>query len=72
MRGIVNALTYIQCTLVPVDYTTIRDVLTKQKEWVEERIRQRSQSHIVRPGIQAFQEGKSVLLDYKEIPGLCS
>jgi hypothetical protein len=56
-----------------VDYTTIRDTLTKQKEWVLERIRQRSSSHIVRAGIPAFQEGQPPkVLDYKDIPGLCT
>ncbi|PVG02485.1 hypothetical protein CPB86DRAFT_751172 [Serendipita vermifera] len=63
--------TLLQCTLVPVDYTTIREILAKQKEWVVEKIRQRSSSHIVRAGIPAFQEGQPArVLDYKDIPGL--
>lgn len=57
---------------MPVDYTTIRDTLNKQKDWVIQKIQERSNSHVVHPGIQAFQEGKSVILDYKDIPGLCT
>jgi histone acetyltransferase len=63
--------TYMQCTLVPVDYTTIRDTLMIQKEWLMDRIRHHSSSHIVHEGIPAFQEGQPpTVLDYKDIPGL--
>ncbi|CCA68335.1 related to putative histone acetylase [Serendipita indica DSM 11827] len=63
--------TLLQCTLVPVDYTTIRETLAQQKAWVIEKIRSRSSSHIVRPGIAAFQEGHSpTVLKYEDIPGL--
>ncbi|KAG8825539.1 histone acetyltransferase [Serendipita sp. 401] len=63
--------TLLQCKLVPVDYTSIRDTVSQQKAWVLERIRARSSSHEVRPGIPAFQEGQPpIVLDYKEIPGL--
>lgn len=63
--------TLLQCTLVPVDYTTIRETLMKQKEWIMERIRQQSSSHIVHEGIPAFQDGQPpTMLDYKDIPGL--
>jgi hypothetical protein len=45
----------LQCTLVPrVDYTTIRDTLIKQKEFIQARIRERSSSHIIRAGLPSF------------------
>ncbi len=64
----------LQCTLVPrVDYTTIRDTLVKQKEFIQARIRERSASHEVRAGLPQFQEGQPpTTLDYNEILGLCT
>jgi histone acetyltransferase len=42
-----------------------------QKEWLMERIRRHSSSHVVHEGIPAFQEGQPpTVLDYKDIPGL--
>lgn len=56
---------------MPVDYTKIRDILTEQKVWVIDKIQERSSSHVIRPGIEAFQEGNEPTeLDYKDIPGL--
>ena len=62
----------LQCTLVPrVDYTTIRDTLVKQKEYIQARIREHSSSHEVRDGLAQFQDGQPpTTLDYHEIPGL--
>ena len=67
-----NYRTPLQCTLVPrVDYTTIRDTLMKQKEFIQARIRERSSSHRVRLGLPQFQEGQPpTTLDYKDILGL--
>lgn len=42
-----------------------------QKDWLMERIRRHSSSHVVHEGIPAFQEGQlPTVLDYKDIPGL--
>ena len=66
-----GVLKHTQCTLVPVDYTTIRETLMQQKEWLMGRIRQHSSSHVVHEGIPAFQDGQPpTVLDYKDIPGL--
>lgn len=63
---------HLQCTLVPrVDYTTIRDTLIKQKEFIQAQIQERSLSHKVRAGLPQFQEGQPpTTLEYNEIPGL--
>lgn len=64
--------TIMQCTMLPkVDYTQTRDIVARQREAILEKIRERSRSHIVYPGLDdglwAMSDGP---LDPKQIPGL--
>ena len=62
--------TILQCTLLPkVDYTQVRDIITKQREAILEKIRERSRSHIVHPGLAVWDQADGPL-DPKQVPGL--
>ena len=64
--------TIMQCTMLPkVDYTQTRDIIAKQREAILEKIREKSRSHIVYPGIgPEVWENAQRPLDPKQIPGL--
>lgn len=65
--------TIMQCTMVPkVDYITKKEQFKAQKEAIIEKIRQRSRSSIVHPGLPQFQPGKpeGITVDPKDVPGL--
>lgn len=64
--------TIMQCTMLPkVDYTQTRDIIAMQREAILEKIRERSRSHIVYPGIDPDTWDKfNGPLDPKQIPGL--
>ncbi|KAL1920273.1 uncharacterized protein VTP21DRAFT_1419 [Calcarisporiella thermophila] len=50
--------TLMQCSMVPkVQYLRVREILAIQKEVVYEKIKTRSTSHIVYPGLVEFREG---------------
>ena len=62
--------TIMQCTMLPkVDYTQIRDIISKQREAILEKIREKSRSHIVYQGIDFWDQVEGPL-DPKQIPGL--
>ncbi|KAF8441598.1 Bromodomain-containing protein [Boletus edulis BED1] len=65
--------TIMQCTMLrKVDYLDKANILARQREAIVARIREKSRSHIVYPGLSKFQEGglEGVTVDPKEVPGL--
>lgn len=65
--------TIMECALLSkVDYLEIRDMVSKQREAVLQKIREVSKSHKVYQGIQAFQmtNDGEVRVDYRNVPGL--
>ncbi|EJF65355.1 hypothetical protein DICSQDRAFT_132942 [Dichomitus squalens LYAD-421 SS1] len=65
--------TIMQCKLLPkVDYLNWRDVTAQQRNAVLDKIKEKSRSHIVYPGLPQFQEGMpgGVSVDPKDVPGL--
>ncbi|KAL4250023.1 Histone acetyltransferase GCN5 [Abortiporus biennis] len=64
--------TIMQCTMLhKVDYLNAREIIAKQREAILEKIREKSRSHVVYPGLNIW-EGRNpnVPLDPKDIPGL--
>ena len=62
--------TIMQCTMLrKVDYLQTRDIVAKQKEAILEKIRERSRSHIVYPGLEGW-EDRNGAMDPKDVPGL--
>lgn len=65
--------TLMQCTMLPsrLRYLDLGKILLLQKAAIEKKIKSRSQSHVVRPGIRLFKNARP---DFKmppnEIPGL--
>ncbi|KAI0775672.1 histone acetyltransferase GCN5 [Trametes elegans] len=65
--------TIMECKLLPkVDYLHWREITAQQREAVLNKIREKSRSHIVYPGLPQFQDGKGegVTVDPKDVPGL--
>ena len=63
--------TIMQCTMLrKVDYTKTRDIIQAQRDAILEKIREKSRSHIVYPGLDSgmWKEGESI--DPKDVPGL--
>ncbi|KAI5958892.1 GCN5 [Candida theae] len=64
--------TLMQCSMLPsiLRYLDSGKILLLQKAAIERKIRSRSKSNVVRPGLQIFKTNRNVTLDYKDIPGL--
>lgn len=67
--------TIMQCTMVPkVDYLNKKAIWNAQKEAVVAKVKSRSRSHIVHPGLACFMPGagweEGQTLDPKDVPGL--
>ncbi|OBZ67017.1 Histone acetyltransferase GCN5 [Grifola frondosa] len=65
--------TIMQCTMLPkVNYLETRALIAQQREAILTKIRERSRSHIVYPGLPQFQDGapEGVTVDPKDVPGL--
>ncbi|KAI8993065.1 hypothetical protein BD414DRAFT_483199 [Trametes punicea] len=65
--------TIMECKLLPkIDYVRWREITAQQREAVLNKIREKSRSHIVYPGLPQFQDGKGegVTVDPKDVPGL--
>lgn len=61
--------TIMQCTMLrKVDYLRTREIIGQQREAILEKIREKSRSHVVYPGL--FQNGETGPLDPKDVPGL--
>jgi histone acetyltransferase len=65
--------TIMQCTMVDkVDYLNTRDILLRQREFILERIKEKSRSHIVYPAPPQFlvPDEQFVPLRAEDVPGL--
>lgn len=64
--------TLMQCTMLPLilRYLDLGKILLLQKAAIERKIKLRSKSNVVRPGLQIFKTNRDAKLDYKDIPGL--
>ncbi|KAI5954451.1 GCN5 [Candida jiufengensis] len=64
--------TLMQCSMLPsiLRYLDSGKILLLQKAAIERKIKSRSKSNVVRPGLQIFKTNKNVTLNYKDIPGL--
>ncbi|ODV80104.1 uncharacterized protein CANTADRAFT_25823 [Suhomyces tanzawaensis NRRL Y-17324] len=64
--------TLMECSMLPsiLRYLDSGKILLLQKAAIEKKIKQRSKSHVVRPGLQIFKTSKNVKLDPSDIPGL--
>ncbi|KAG8936839.1 histone acetyltransferase [Tulasnella sp. 419] len=64
--------TLMQCALVSkVDYLDTKNILTIQREAILTKIRQKSQSHVVYPGLEEFKNvPPGFEMDYRRVPGL--
>ncbi|CDO75344.1 hypothetical protein BN946_scf184966.g12 [Trametes cinnabarina] len=65
--------TIMECKLLPkVDYLRWREITAQQREAVLNKIREKSRSHIVYPGLPQFHNGQAegVKVDPKDVPGL--
>ncbi|PPQ89713.1 hypothetical protein CVT25_014114 [Psilocybe cyanescens] len=65
--------TIMQCTMLPkIDYLDKPSIFKQQTEAILTKIRQKSTSHIVYPGLPQFQPGASpgIIVDPKSVPGL--
>ncbi|KAI0081351.1 Bromodomain-containing protein [Panus rudis PR-1116 ss-1] len=63
--------TIMQCTMLPkIDYLQMRDILAKQREAILDKIREKSRSHIVYPGLDWWKRGNQGEIDPKDVPGL--
>lgn len=63
--------TIMQCTMLrKADYTKTRDIIAAQRDAILEKIREKSRSHIVYPGLDPsmWKEGQSI--DPHNVPGL--
>ncbi|ABN64461.2 predicted protein [Scheffersomyces stipitis CBS 6054] len=64
--------TLMQCSMLPsiLRYLDSGKILLLQKAAIEKKIKMRSKSHVVRPGLQVFKTNKNITVDPKDIPGL--
>lgn len=65
--------TIMQCTMLPkIDYLDKSTIFKQQQEAVLTKIRQKSNSHVVYPGLPQFQPGAppNTTVDPKTVPGL--
>lgn len=64
--------TLMECAMLPLvlRYLDSAKILLLQKASIEKKIKLRSKSHVVRPGLQIFKNKKNVTLDPNDIPGL--
>lgn len=63
--------TLMQCSMLPViRYLDSPKILALQRAAILRKIRKIGQSHVVRPGIEAFKKGKAGGIDPLEIPGV--
>lgn len=65
--------TLMQCSMLPsiLRYLDLAKILLLQKAAIEKKIKMRSKSHVVRPGLQIFKTNKDANLNpAKDIPGL--
>ncbi|KAL7421595.1 histone acetyltransferase [Cryptotrichosporon argae] len=66
--------TIMQCTMLPnVKYADVHQMLADQKAAILAKIKTISKSHIVRPGLQIFKDGKpgqQITLCKEDVPGL--
>ncbi|RCK59288.1 Histone acetyltransferase GCN5 [Candida viswanathii] len=64
--------TLMQCSMLPsiLRYLDLGKILLLQKAAIERKIKSRSRSNVVRPGLQVFKTNQNVTLDPKDIPGL--
>lgn len=65
--------TLMQCSMLPsrLRYLDLAKILLLQKAAIEKKIKLRSKSHVVRPGLRVFKNaGPNFKLQAKDIPGL--
>lgn len=64
--------TIMQCTMVRnVDYLRTKEILAQQREAMLEKMRQKSRSHVVYPGLPQFMSGDpDVKVKPEDVPGL--
>lgn len=64
--------TLMQCKMLPsrLRYLDLAKILLLQKAAIEKKVKMRSKSHVVRPGLQIFKSSKDVSLKPEDIPGL--
>lgn len=64
--------TLMQCEMLPsiLRYLDLGKILLLQRAAIERKIKIRSKSHVVRPGLQIFKNNNEVSLNPVEIPGL--
>lgn len=65
--------TLMQCSMLPnrLRYLDLAKILLLQKAAIERKIKMRSKSHVVRPGLRVFKNaGPNFKLQAKDIPGL--
>ena len=64
--------TLMQCSMLPsiLRYLDLGKILLLQKAAIERKIKSRSKSNVVRPGLQVFKTNQNVSLVPKDIPGL--
>ncbi|CCE82026.1 Piso0_002719 [Millerozyma farinosa CBS 7064] len=64
--------TLMQCRMLPsrLRYLDSAKILLLQKAAIEKKVKMRSKSHVVRPGLQIFKSSKDVSLKPEDIPGL--
>lgn len=64
--------TLMQCSMLPsiLRYLDLGKILLLQKAAIERKIKSRSKSNVVRPGLQVFKTNQNVTLDPKDIPSL--
>lgn len=63
--------TIMQCTMLrKVDYINARDIIAEQRDAILEKIREKSRSHIVYPGLELWENRGDEPIDPKEVPGL--
>lgn len=64
--------TLMQCSMLPsiLRYLDLGKILLLQRAAIEKKIKERSKSHIVRPGLQVFKTKRDTPVSYEDIPGL--
>ena len=63
--------TIMQCTMLrKVDYTQTRDIIAAQRDAILEKIREKSRSHIVYPGLNPSAWAGIDSIDPHDVPGL--
>ena len=67
-----DGATLVECYIHPgIDYTSIREIVAKQRAFIYKKIKERSTSHIVYDGLTLFDSGKRVKSIF-DVPGVYS